>query len=51
MIYIKMDLALNTLQKLICLKTQITKPNHYNFSIIAYNYYGNENFVSAVITK
>ena len=27
-IYIKMDLALNNLQKLICHKTQQTKPNH-----------------------
>ena len=28
MIYIKMDLALNNIQRLICHKTQQTKPNH-----------------------
>ena len=30
-IYIKMDLALNNLQKLICYKTQQTKPNQIIF--------------------
>ena len=29
-IYIKMDLALNNLQMLICRKTQQTKPNYFN---------------------
>ena len=29
-IYIKMDLALNNLQRLICHKTQQTKPNLFN---------------------
>ena len=29
-IYIKMDLALNNLQRLICHKTNLTKPNQRN---------------------
>ena len=33
-IYIKMDLALNSLQRLICHKTKQTKPNQTNYIII-----------------
>ena len=32
-IYIKMDLALNNLQRLICHKTQQTKPNRSRFEL------------------
>ena len=35
-IYIKMDLALNNLQRLICRKTQQTKPNQINLILFCF---------------
>ena len=42
-IYIKMDLALNNLQRLICHKTHQTKPLLYNIISSYFSLHGSEN--------